>query len=343
MKKIYSLLLMSLVYFSVSNAQENLIIGGDFEDVNILTFGNDSKPVYLPGWDLLDGKSVDDLDYNYYNNVGFDMWSVNACMLYEEEPIGENQDNYQHLRLKRYDWDGWWGDFGPTQTIPVTPQTKYQISFDCRINPKCRTQWDYEEGVDYETEEELQELLLGFGIGDGFAGSYPSSSVIIKDGKEYMDETGFVHTSDSVISLHHMNHLEWDKENLNNNWERKTFVFETLPTMTELKIKFSLKGSKPNPWNGNFNVWMDLDNIEMYEYTGTNGIAEVSKNSNVTISNWDKNIKISGLKGENRIEIFTLSGSVVKSFISNEESVLIPIQEGVYIVRVGDIAKKVIL
>jgi hypothetical protein len=54
-------------------------------------------------------------------------------------------------------------------------------------------------------------------------------------------------------------------------------------------------------------------------------------------------IGISNLQGKNRISVYSISGSLVKQVETASESVTIPLNKGIYLVKAGSQVKKVIL
>lgn len=310
--KTTSFFLAIFMSFGVSYAQVNLIKGGDFEDPGIQTFSYESHtcPVYLPGWDFTPGKTLDNLDPLTFNNANVNPWNVRLEMLYVEAPL---DNNYQHIRVQRYEWNGWWADQGLTQTVKVQSNQSYTLSFDCRINPGA-----------------IADTL--FREVNGFASIETPTFLIYR----------IKNMPDSIITLKAMDIKRWDKTNLNRNWERKAFTYTTPNNVDSLTILLAIRGGKVVSWGGNINMWMDIDNISLVK-AGINAV-ENTRESNVKYLVHNNTVILSGLSGQNNIRVYSAGGSCIKSLQTSSESVNIPIQgKGAYILRIGEKSLKIIL
>ncbi len=128
MKKITLIVMLLFVSMISLQAQENLIVNGDFENNDFAIFKYESVDtcvVLLAGWD-----SIAPLRAGDFNNVGLNMYNVRGVMGYYN-PV-EN-GNYHYFRLQRYEWEGW-ADGGIQQTVDVAPSTTYTLSFLYRLS-----------------------------------------------------------------------------------------------------------------------------------------------------------------------------------------------------------------
>lgn len=310
--KITNLFVTLLMSYGVSFAQDNLIQGGDFEDPSIQTFSyeNHTCPTYVPGWDFAPGKNIDNLDPTTLNNANVNQWNVRLEMLYEEAP---EDNNYQHIRVQRYEWNGWWDNEGLTQTVKIEPQQTYTLSFDCRINPGATTDAGFTEADGFATEETPTFLIYR-----------------IKD------------IPDSIVTLKAMDITQWDKANINNNWERKVFTYQTPNNVDSLTILLAIRGGKVFSWGGNINMWMDIDNVSFVK--GAPNALKNTESSDIKVAVNKNLISLRDLTGQNNISIFTVSGQLIKSIQTTSETVNIPVlSKGVYIVHVGTKSIKVIV
>lgn len=319
MKKRFTFLFSALFAFiCTTTSQQNLIQQGDFEEPGIETFVYEGHtcPIYLPGWDFKEDRNIDNLALDDFNNNYINKWSVRAEMLYEEAP---EDDNYQHLRLQRYEWQsaaGWIEWFGIDQTVNIKPETTYTLTFDYRINPAQDT-----------TE------VSNFKEADGFATiEVPAAVVFIIPDME-----------DSVVVLESRTFNNWDKEDLNKNWDTKKILYKTPANVDKMTVRLAVKSGQVYDWGGNINMWMDIDNVSLVE--GNNSSIESTSVSNkFTARSYESGILVNGLSGENQVSVFNLSGQLVKSVSASEPSLYIPFnQKGIFLVKVGSNSVKVIL
>lgn len=318
MKRKFTLLVAMAAFSGLASfSQVNLIEEGGFEDASILTFSyeNHTCPVYLPGWDLKADRTIDNLDMEDFNNENLNRWAVRAEMLYEEEP---DDNNYQHVRIQRYEWmkdAGWINYFGPQQTVEVEGGQTYTLKFDYRVNP-------------------AQDTISGSGFqeSDGFATDTIPAAIVIKI-------EGF---ADSIIPLYSRAHSEWNKDDINKNWDKKTFEYKTPNNIEHMTICLGVKSGKIYDWGGNINMWMDVDNVELYK--GSSSSIENENATELGIYASNNTIRIAGLAGNNTIYIYEASGRLVKNLQTTNESLEIPVEgKGLYIVRVGAQSSKVIV
>lgn len=317
MKRKFTLLATVIAFSSLSSfSQVNLINEGGFEESSIPTFSyeNHTCPVYLPGWDLMEGKNLDNLNFEDFNNENLNRWAVRAEMLYEEEP---DDNNYQHVRIQRYEWmkdAGWIHYFGPQQTVNIEGGQPYTLKFDYRVNPTQDT-----------------TNMSGFQEADGFATDSVPAAVVIKI-------EGF---PDSIIPLKARAHANWNKEDINKNWDKKTLVYTTPNNVEKMTICLAVKSGKIYDWGGNINMWMDIDNVELYK--GASQSITEDKTTNLNIYAQNNSINIAGLDGSNTLYIYNVSGVLIKSLQTSDEKVEIPVNKGLYIVKVGTNSSKVII
>ncbi|MFV0469533.1 MAG: T9SS type A sorting domain-containing protein [Dysgonomonas sp.] len=318
MKRKFTILSFALLAYAGSSfAQTNLIQQGDFEEPSIETFvyENHTCPVYVPGWDFKEDRNLDNLDPSDFNNNYLNKWSVRAEMLYEEAP---EDNNYQHIRLQRYEWQqaaGWIDWFGLDQTVTIKPGTDYTLTFNYRINP----------GQDTTTGS-------GFNEADGFATiDVPAAVVLI-----------IPDMPDSIIPLTARAHANWDKTDINKNWDTMNLVYKTPNNVDKMTVRLAVKSGQVYSWGGNINMWMDIDNVSLVEGSGSS--ISVAEAQNVKISSYASTIYVKELVGNNTVSVYSTSGQLIKSITTSNSSLEIPIlQKGIYIVKVGTKSAKVII
>lgn len=321
MKRKFTLLAAIFAFTGLTSySQVNLIEGWDFDNSGIATFSYEDHtcPVYLDGWDVVEGVDPSDADSfnpDDFNNTNLNRWAVRAEMLYQEEP---EDGNYQHVRIQRYEWmkdAGWLHYFGPEQTVNIEGGQAYTLRFDYRVNPAQDT-----------------TSLSGYQEEDGFATDTVPAALLIKI-------EGF---PDSIIPLQSRAHLDWNKDDINKNWDKKTIVYTTPNNVEKMTICLGVRSGKIKEWGGNINMWMDIDNVELYKgelQSITEGIA-----TKLNVYSQNNSICINGLEGDNTVYIYSVSGVVVKTQQTVSESIEIPIEgKGLYFVKVGADSYKVIV
>lgn len=319
MKKITISLFVAFIatFGSYTVSAQNLVNGGDFEDPSIETFTYEGHtcPVYLPGWDLKSGTTIDNLNYDDFNNENLNKWSVRGEMLYEESP---EDDNYQHLRIQRYEWmqdAGWIDYFGIQQTIAVEAGKTYTLKFDYRVNPP----------QDTTTNSGFQEA-------DGFATDTVPAFFIFR----------IAEFPDSIIPLVAREHQNWDKTDINNNWDKFEMEYTVPNNVESLTLFFAVKSGKIYDWGGNINMWMDIDNVSFGDRSNSS-VHEPNAPNIKTYSN-KGNIIVTGLETDNVINIYNVSGQLLNSVHTSDKTVEIPMSlKGFYILKIGNQTAKVLV
>lgn len=139
MKKHLFLIVLLTASFTTVSAQKNLVVNGNFEDVNGLkrdTFDVDQglvRVIEIPGWDKNTGaKNATDCTNEW---DGLSKWNVFANIV-EQEPDGNKilEGNTHYLHLQRYDYNGWaTGELKETITGLIIGHT-YKLSLLYRFN-----------------------------------------------------------------------------------------------------------------------------------------------------------------------------------------------------------------
>jgi hypothetical protein len=85
-----------------------------------------------------------------------------------------------------------------------------------------------------------------------------------------------------------------------------------------------------------------LDNVKVYDHSSTTSIQAPLFKENNTVYAKDGNVNIGDAAGK-KIEVLSITGVNVFSAIGNSETVTIPLNKGIYVVVVNDVATKVLV
>lgn len=313
MKKNFTLIMAALFSgcFALSAQEENLLEEGDFEsiDINFFSYENSLQcPIYIPGWDLQSGIEVPDgLKQDDYNNYGLEKWNIRAEINYVVDPT---EDNYQYLRLQRYEWNGWWdGSAGIRQTVAVVPNTTYKLSFMARVNPG-------------QVKDGEGNPVSGLGEEDGFG---------TEDLEAFCRFIAEDH-EDVVNDIKGMSAGQWDKENPDGNWKEYSFEYTAPEDVTSLAVSFGMYGGKVFEWGGNIHMYMDIDNVKL---VGNSSSISTLAASQLKVVTDQGNIRISGIEGVNEAAVYNVAGQLMKNVSVDGGKAEFEMPAGLYLIGVG--------
>lgn len=320
MKKKLLLIGVCAFFAAAASAQQkdgNLLKNGDFE-ASYTTFNHADKqcPEVIEGWDLQ--KDVDGLDKpivsGKFNNIGQDEWNSFAFILdiTDGDLSGEGgdlitDDNFQYLRIQRYDWNGWFDSDGIQQTVDVVPGETYSLSCIYRVNA----------GGTRDKEPAKRHIRV-YEASTNAKGGLVKGAMIFEEQipHETCDWTAFSTTG-----------IKTDSE-------------------TKLIVCLGLDGAggegdgKPQ----NENVYIDYDDV-VFAKGGASGVTSMDADK-VSVRKLGFNILIDGASAGDKIALYDVAGTLLKSDVAKADKVMLPVAgqaRGVYIVKVGNVTKKVVL
>lgn len=94
----------------------------------------------------------------------------------------------------------------------------------------------------------------------------------------------------------------------------------------------------------NENVYIDYDDVVFQKGTAS-GIASMNANS-MSVRKLGVNILVGGVSAGDQVTVYDIAGNLQKSDVAQSDKMMIPMAgqaKGVYIVKVGNVTKKVVL
>lgn len=307
---------MSTVAFAQQN-DGNLLKNGDFEAA-YTTFNHADKlcPEVIEGWDLR--KDVDGLDKpivsGTFNNAGQDEWNTFAFIkdIEDADLSGEGgdliaDDNFQYLRFQRYDWNGWFDSDGIQQTVDVVSGQTYSLSCIYRVNA----------GGTRDKQDAKRHIRV-------YEASTNAKGGIVKG---------------ALIFEEQIPHETCD-------W--KVFSASDIKTDSETKMIVCLgmdgAGGEGDGKPQNENVYIDYDDV-VFQKGGASGITSMDADR-ISVRKLGLNILVDGIDAGDKVAIYDIAGNLQKSDVAQSDKLIMSVAgqaKGVYIVRVGNVAKKVVL
>ncbi len=297
----------------------NLVQNGNFEE-EVTLFEHDyttNAVEMIPGWNRK--KNTDGTDAAYsaedFNNDGFDKWNAYGAIIQitddDLDPAkgGDliTDDNMQYFRMQRYQWNGWFDSNGLKQTVDVTPGKEYSLECLYRVN-KGGTR-----GTDEASKDTPLRYIRVYETADGF-----NLGALVFEESIAHETTGWIAYKTSGIKT--------DSE-------------------TQLIICIGLNGAggEGDGKSANENVWIDFDDVKFYE--GLGGVNDLAADSNVAVHRMNGSILVVGAKAGELVEVFDLSGKKVAEGVTtgNDTYVGGNYAKGLYLVKVGNVAKKIVL
>lgn len=109
-------------------------------------------------------------------------------------------------------------------------------------------------------------------------------------------------------------------------------------TYTHPDINFEMDGNLPK-------LLLDVHKIGYVSYSGDGGTVSVNmqKSNPLKVYAFDRLLKVEGLKAGEKLEVFTIAGSVFSRRIVNGDAVEMEMPKGIYIVRAGSETRKVLI
>ena len=309
--------LFSMTAVFAQQKEGNLLKNGDFEaGYTAFNHSDIMCPEVIEGWDLK--RDVDGLDNaivsGTFNNAGQDEWNTFAFIkdIEDADMSGEGgdlitDDNYQYLRFQRYFWNGWFDSDGIQQTVSVVPGETYSLSCIYRVNA----------GGTRDKQDAKRHIRV-----------YEAST---------NDKGGTV--KGAMIYEQQIPHETCD-------W--KVFSTSGIKTDSETKMIICLgmdgAGGEGDGKPQNENVYIDYDDVVFQKGTAS-GIASMNAN-NVSVRKLGVNILVGGVSAGDQVTVYDIAGNLQKSDVAQSDKMMIPMAgqaKGVYIVKVGNVTKKVVL
>jgi hypothetical protein len=301
MKRITFVFLLFGMSLTVIRSQTNLLHNGDFESTEYEYISmapgeppyenNIQCPNIIPGWDIKNPTVA----YNQ-NNVGLNIWCVRGTIETYDEP---EDDNYQYLRMQRYEWDGWYDneadrEMGLTQTFNVKSATDYTLTFNYRISKRAGTANNF----------------------------LPQAFFKVKENNS---------TTPSTIFLDNNKNETWVPITY-----RITTGATTTKLSVQVGVPSAPGGEHEGSlaWDSSLNYWADFDNVALVE-KNENAIKDIQTGTPITAYNNGLDLYLSGLNQE-KVNIYNLTGQLLCSslIISGKVRLTMP-AKGVYVVKNG--------
>lgn len=314
------LLLGACAFFTVNGyAQEdgNLLKNGGFE-ASYETFNHAGFqcPEVIEGWDLKkDGDGLDKpFESGKFNNIGQDEWNTFAFIkeIQDADLQGAGadliaDDNYQYLRVQRYDWNGWFDSDGIQQTVEVVPGQTYSLSCIYRVNA----------GGTRDKQDAKRHIRV-------YEASTNAQGGLVKGALIFEEQIPHVTCDWTAFST---SGIKTDSE-------------------TKMIVCLGLNGAggdgdgKPQ----NENVYIDYDEV-VFQKGGASGLTSMDA-SKISVRKLGLNILIDGSVAGDKVAVYDVAGNLQKSDVAQSDKLIIPVAglvKGVYIVKVGNVTKKVVL
>lgn len=312
-------LLMALTLPLCVLQAQNLIVNGDFENTqNLILFEHNESAKcieVLPGWDMKSAYESPDFGneglnrWNVYAEVRyFDDYTTDPTVLYDEDLISD--DNFQFVRLKRYEWNGWTTG-SIQQTLTVKPGASYSFSFlySYRADGEIRT----------NASEWAPEIERYVQVYENEVGGVPLYTDTIFQGtaryenwKVYTATVTIPNSTNTVVVLFGMNNYGGD----------------------------DASGGKGT----NVNVFFDLDDVSLTEQVSA--LNDASNKQIKVLKNDEAHLQIIGGKYGDKITVYSAEGRLMNSAIADNSDYAISVDgypQGIYVVRVNDASFKVVL
>ena len=120
----------------------------------------------------------------------------------------------------------------------------------------------------------------------------------------------------------------------------------------EYKFYITSAGADNGGWEGNSNETtmgnrlLDLEGgtliLPVAGYNNFTAVTPVAK-SNIIIYSENNVLNVNQLPPKSKIQIYQINGSMIKSLDCRDSQISVPIEPGVYIVKIGDFARKIIV
>ncbi|WP_455587072.1 T9SS type A sorting domain-containing protein [Bacteroides sp.] len=314
------LLLGACAFFAVNGYAQtdgNLLKNGGFEEpYTTFNHADQQCPEVIEGWDLKrDGDGLDQpIESGKFNNIGQDEWNTFAFIKEIQDAdlqgVGADliaDDNYQYLRFQRYDWNGWFDSDGIQQTVEVVPGQTYSLSCIYRVNA----------GGTRDKQDAKRHIRV-------YEASTNSKGGIVKG---------------ALIFEEKIPHVTCD-------WT--AFSTSGIKTDSETKMIICLgmdgAGGEGDGKPQNENVYIDYDEV-VFQKGGASGLTSMDA-SKISVRKLGLNILIDGSVAGDKVAVYDVAGNLQKSDVAQSDKLIIPVAglvKGVYIVKVGNVTKKVVL